>query len=224
MLTETVANVLARARRFADVETNTQAADFVTDAELQDYLNLSYRRLIDLIISYDGGELLSPLDVYLTAPTYALPADFYHPMALEKPVGARLKTLPMYNFHERNRLYTPSFPAWRIQGNVLRLQPPPSGSELGSLRLWYLPTATALTSGAFQVFGGWDDFLSYDVAIAIVGKEDRDPRLLIDERTRAEKRIKESCSSHLTTTPDKIADVAVYAEDLIDYCGSWGDE
>jgi hypothetical protein len=223
MLTETVANVLARARRYADAETSTQANDFVNDTELNDYLNISYRRLIDMVIDSNGQDLLSPTDVTLTAPTYTLPSDFMHPLSLEKPDGSKFRTLPMFNFHERNFDYSPSFPAWRIIGTSLRLQPAPTGIELGSLRLWYLPTATALTSGAFQVFGGWDDFLSLDIAVQILIKEDRDSRALQEERTRAEKRIRASCAGHLAGTPDRIGQVMVYPEDRFGRYGVYGD-
>lgn len=224
MLTATVSDLILRARQRADMETTSEAQDFVTDAEVLTYFNEGYRRLIDLVLGANGADLIA-ITATLAAPTYAMPSDFYHPLSIEKPVGGRFRTLPLWNFHERNRAYPPSFPAWRVVNNLLKLMPPPSGSALGPLQLWYVPHAqTLIGSATFSSFGGWDDFIVLDMAIAMVMKEDRDTRELREERDSAEKRVKESVSSHLIATPETINVITSYPEDYFDAPYGWVDQ
>ena len=229
MFTVQASDTITRARQYADMETSTPANDFVTDTEFLAYFNISYRRLLDIVIANNGSELVAKRQT-LTAPSWTIPTDFYHPIAVEIQTDPnRWVSLPVANFLERNRHTDQARPAYRIMalsgGSPLSLVWFPSDTTITSVRLWYAAVPDLISSVAFYAsFGGWDDFVALDMAVQALAKEDRDIGPLSSERSRAEKRIAQSCADNAVVTPEKIADVAVYPEDYRDWThgpGGW---
>lgn len=217
MLTETVANIITRARQRADAETTTPTLDFSTDAEALNYLNESGKRLWDLILSNGGSDLLAR-PATLTAPTYTLPADFYKGLAVETHVDGRWIPLRHVPFLERNNeIHDPRLPGYRL-GQSLWLFP--ENHTAGDLRLWYVPhwSVAVLTGGPpLTMFGGWDDYLVFDVAMGIVAKEERDVSFLLNMRNDAEARIRASVAQLKLADTDRVADVMPYPEYAYDW-------
>ncbi len=223
MIQQTVQATVDQARRYADQETLSPAADFTTDAG--DFLALftfAQRRLLDLVIASDGAELIAT-STTLNAP-YLVPADFYHLIAVERRDSdpTYWRTLNLANFHERNFYRDVEFPSYRILnapgvGPAITLFP--ANAAPGELRLWYVPLhALPWTLGdSYDAYGGWDDYVALDMAIAAVAKEDRDTSALRTMLGDATKRVKQSCQSTALTTPEKIADVARYPEQSYDW-------
>lgn len=217
MLTETVANIITRARQRADAETTTPSADFSTDAEALNYLNESGKRLWDLILSSGGSDLLAR-PATLTAPTYALPADFYKALAVESYVDGRWTPLRHVPFQERNAdVADHRLPGYRL-GTALWLFP--ENHTAGDLRLWYVPhwTIATLAGGPpLTMFGGYDDYLVFDVAMGIVAKEERDVSFLLSMHNSARDRVRTAVAQLKLADTDRVADVMPYPEYAYDW-------
>jgi hypothetical protein len=223
VITAAVQDTINQARRYADQETASPEADFTTDSG--DYLTLfaiSYRRLVDLIIASDAAELIAQRVDVLPSGGYPLPVDCYHVLAVERQDydPSYWRTLELANFHERNFYRDTENPRYRVMNGpsavpcVLLF---PEAAAPGALRAWYVPLQTTYTLGdTYVTYGGWDDYVALDMAIAAVAKEDRDTAALRTAFDAAAKRVKQSCQSNALSTPEKIADVAHYPEQSYD--------
>jgi hypothetical protein len=218
--TITAATVIQQARYHADAETPSPTVDFITDAEALSYLTDSYHRLLDFIMDCSGQDLLAT-SATLSAP-YTLPADFYRAIALDVQNGSGVQkwvSLRPFMFRERNNFVDTSFPRWRILGN----NPPailfePETAAPSVIRLWYVQDVSALSSTAAVLsnFGGWADYLAYDVAVAMLIKEEREPGACAAEAGSALKRIELAVKNKCLGETDTVARVEYAPEDLID--------
>lgn len=224
MLTVTAGNIITQARSAADAESATPTLDFVKDAELLLVLTRAYRELIDVIVAEDGGVELLATNVTLTWPYLdsgvglALPSDFYRHLAVEIPgeQSGTWKPLKQFAFRQRNDYSDSSWPRYRIVGNALVLAP--STAAPTSIRLWYVPFPSALTSSSdvTKSVNGWDDFLIYTLAAYICRKEDRDEQGHQASRGEALARIKQACAQIAAGDTTTIADVESQPEEYLD--------
>jgi len=217
--TATAASIISRARKHADAETSTPTVDFVTDTDALEYLTAAYRRLVDVILKGGGIDLLLK-SATLTAPTYALPADFYREASVDLPDGAApsgFTPLKRFNFRERLRRCDTSFPSWRIVSGAIILDP--SDATPATLKLWYIADVAVISSTATSVavFNGWDDFLVYDIAAHIVLKEERDSSMLFGLRQAEAERIAGICKELCVVDTEVVADVQRLPEDFFDW-------
>ena len=149
MATFTESDLRTRARRRADMENST----FVTDAEIQDYLNSSISELHDYMVkSYE--------DYFVSEQTYSvpiatgganLPDDFYKALGVDYNSGGITSSLKAYSFSERNIYNTPyavidrlAEPMYKVEGNKIKLIP--NNSQSGTITLYYVPQATQFSS------------------------------------------------------------------------------
>ena len=172
----TVAAVIAQIRSESDTESGNQATSIATDAEILVWLNKGYRRLFDLINAEAGDEYFAKTAT-LTAPTFALPADFYRDLDLELPTGGvsggPLSIRP-FNFADRNDYAFSITPRYRIQNGAVAWAPT-SAKPTTSVTLWYIPTPADLASaGSFDAVNGWDDYVVKFVVREIRRKQEYD--------------------------------------------------
>ncbi|MEK9984585.1 MAG: hypothetical protein VW879_07565, partial [Opitutae bacterium] len=133
MATFTESDLRTRARRRADMENSS----FVSDAEIQDYLNSSISELHDFMVkSYE--------DYFVSEQTYNapiatgganLPDDFYKALGVDYNSGGITSTLRAYSFTERNIYNTPyaaidrlAEPMYKVEGSKIKLIPTNSQS------------------------------------------------------------------------------------------------
>jgi hypothetical protein len=219
MQTQTVANIIARAREAADAQTPTPTADFVTDTELGNVVLRGYQRLCDGIINVEGGIDLLAVNTTLTSP-YTLPADFYRLAGVDVPDASqtgRWVTLKQFSFANRNAYYNETYPRYRVIGGVIHFSPEDAAPS--QLRLWYVPVTTEGTSGPDQTvlsLNGWDEYLVYDAAMYIAVKEERDPSVHAALRDAALQRVVDAVRDLVVGDTMVVADREVYMEDAWD--------
>jgi hypothetical protein len=215
-----VATIITRARRRCDAETATPTADFITDAELLDFLNSAQKELVDQIAdSSEGGLELYATMSTLTSP-YSLPADFYRPVALDVPGSGVTSwiTAPQFNFQQRNNYTSTERPMWRIVGGTLLFSP--STATPTSVRLWYIPVRTAATSSdSIITYNGWDDYLVGKLMFAILEKEERDTAPANRMVTGAVARIERALMRYTQAATQRAERLEFTPEDLFDVDG-----
>jgi hypothetical protein len=166
-LTQSQAEIRANVRKFANVQ-GTTALLRHPDADLNDYINRAlgslHRRLTTAM---PDQRILSSTLIATEADvsTYALPALFDHLISLELTVSGHKHWLQAYEMHERPMLassdtQTTGIPfAYRLRGGNIEYLPTPGGAY--SSLLWYVPSATQLTSSGavYDTISRLDDFL-----------------------------------------------------------------
>jgi len=195
MATFTESDLRTRARRRADMENST----FVTDAEIQDYLNSSISELHDYMVkSYE--------DYFVSEQAYSvpiatgganLPDDFYKALGVDYNSGGITSTLRAYSFSERNVYNTPyavidrlAEPMYKVEGNKIKLIP--NNSQSGSITLYYVPQATQFSSTVTEienVIPGFEEYVVVATAIRMLMKEESDVSALERERQQLASRI-----------------------------------
>lgn len=217
-LNETVTNILLDARRHADAETPSSTTDFTPDAELLRYLNAAYRRFIDIVASSGDGAISLLLKSSVTASPYTIPADFYRVVALDmtNAMGdTPWRRVKPFTFSERNRYTDPNFPRYRIENNVIVLEPATAAPQ--QLQLWYVGNAGTLgSSDSINTINGWDDYLAWDVALQIMAKDERDPSVAMQMRAEARDRIEQACADLEAVDTHVISLVERQAEEMFD--------
>tara|TARA_R100001460_G_scaffold105522_1_gene152224 strand:+ start:899 stop:1579 length:681 start_codon:yes stop_codon:yes gene_type:complete len=195
MATYTEADLRTRARRRADMENSA----FVTDAEIQDYLNSSISELHDFMVKSYEDYFVSEqaYTIPLAASGANLPDDFYKALGVDYNSGGITSTLRAYSFTERNIYNTPfavidrlAQPMYKIEGNKLKIIP--ENSQSGTITLFYVPVATQFSSTVTEienVIPGYEEYLVVAAAIRMLMKEESDYRALENERQQISSRI-----------------------------------
>jgi len=195
MATFTEADLRTRARRRADMENSS----FVTDAEVQDYLNSSIAELHDFMVkSYEDYFVSEQVyNVPLATGGINLPDDFYKALGVDYSSGGVTSTLRAFSFSERNIYNTPvavidrlAQPMYKIEGSKLKLIP--TNSQTGTITLFYVPVPTQFSTTVTEietVIPGYEEFVVVATAIRMLMKEESDIGPLAAERQLLENRI-----------------------------------
>jgi len=199
MGTVTLATLRQRIRQRANME-NSQ---FVTDSEIDGYINDSIARLYDLIIDHRGEQYFeSEQNITLTKGTseYDLPSDFYKVVSLEDDSG-----FPIDTFNRRDYLHKSRHIKYNIMNNKLKFN---RNDYSGNVKLWYVPLAPTLSDDAdtADFYNGWDRFVIVDAAIVCLNKEESDTSQLERELMTLERRIQNSSDKN-DHQPSKVVDV-----------------
>lgn len=206
MATETLVNLRLRIRERSDqVQTN----QFVSDAELNRYINASYREYYDIVLeSHADHYLAAPVSFTLAAgvSSYALSnlTSFYRLRGIDRVEGTEYISIRRYNNQERNDVRKLSY---RVMGSTIYFQP--ASAAAGSYRAWYIPEPTALTSDSDTVdgFNGWEEWIVCDVANKISAKAEEDVGPFVRDRDRIAERIHKASSDRDEGDAETIADV-----------------
>lgn len=217
-MSTTLADLRTQARQLADMEQN----NFISDSELNTYINFAIADLHDLLVeSYGSDYFLSSFTSVTSNGTeaYNLPADFYKLRGLDiKLDESSWTSLKPFNFNERNR-YS-SFGSWtitgisniryRIMGNTIRFVPIPDTAK--QFRIWYIPVATKLVNDndTLNDINQYSDFIVITAALKMLNKEESDTSNLAAERARIIERIKTASQNRDAGEPESISDI--YAE------------
>jgi hypothetical protein len=217
--TLTLAELRAATRQRADM-VNSQ---FVTDAELNSYINQSYFELYDLLVSkYGDNYYVAPAYTITTNGTddqYALPTS---PL-LYKLLGVDLGlsntsdsyvTIRPFEFIDRNRYAVPNFQSfygltnlrYRLNGDKIWFTPIPAANQ--RIRLWYIPRMTTLALDTDTVDGvsGWTEYIICDAAMKCMQKEESDVSVLMAEKQMLIRRIEAMAESRDVGSPAKVSD------------------
>lgn len=203
-------------------------SDFVTDAEFNQYINLSYFELYDILVQKYGS------DYFVAAPyafstvadtaTVALPEDFYKSMALDVSLGGRWVNVRPFTFGERNSLNSPRIAAganvqYRINGSNLLFIPTPTQEQ--QFQLWYVPRLTPLEDDEDVADGvsGWLEFVIVDATIKALNKEESDTGVLRAQKAALIQRIESAAENRDAGEPATVTDTSASGWDPDNFWG-----
>jgi hypothetical protein len=208
-------------------------SDFVTDEELNTYINQSYFELYDILVQKFGNEYFVAPPV--VAPTtgnasielpngqnYAGARPFYKLLGLDLQLNSAsgsqqgFITLHKFEFIERNRYVYPQLttnllgadvPRYRIVGNEIQFIPVPQAGQ--NMRIWYVPRMQVLLQDTDIADGvsGWTEYIIVDAAIKMLQKEESDVSVLAAQKMMLEKRIEEAAENRDIGLPETVSDV-----------------
>lgn len=214
----TLAEIRTQARQRADMV----ASQFVTDAELNGWINSSLAELYDLLVQKYGDDYFVEVATITTAGNvdrYDLPADFYKLLGVDLYLTGAAPdqgaiTLRPFTFAERNRYSTANSQTWlgltnlryRLSGSKLWLTPTPQSEQ--TLRLWYVPRVVPLVNDADVADGvsGWLEYVVVDVAIKAMQKEESDVSVLLAQKGALIQRIESAAENRDAGSPATVAD------------------
>ena len=216
--TVTLANLRTAVRQRADMV----GSQFVTDSELNDYINRSYAELYDLLIQKYGDNyfVAAPFSFSTDGSSiqYALPSDFYKLLGVDLALSNTddsFVTVHQFEFGDRNRYSVPNFQSfygvtnlrYRLNGNNLWLTPKPAANQ--TIRIWYIPRIIYLSADGDTMDGisGWEEYVIIDAAIKCLQKEESDISILAGQKVAIIQRIEAAAENRNTAQPSKVVDV-----------------
>lgn len=221
--TRTLAELRSDSRQLADQENST----FISDAELNRYVNQSMAELWQLLVSADQDRYLSETDIVTTTGTerYTLPADFLavrfvrRMQSLSPPNewGILIREFPL---QEVDRHSWPWYGGTNGAYTNVRYRVISQGVDGADTRIWFRPDPGNYTYRVYYVssppelvndadefdgVAGWEEWVALDAAIKMMQKEESDPSILMAQRQRVEDRIKVSAGSRDMSGTSSIA-------------------
>lgn len=217
--TATLAELRTRVRQRADMVDS----DFVTDAELNTYIQQSYRKLYNLVVTtFSDWYVDDPVEFSITSGnTFTLPATFYKLIAVDFKLNGKWIEVPRFNINERNRqtagrfrIFHPTI-KYRLMNNKLRFIP--TDDATGDYRYWAVSKPSVPTDDADTIEGenGWDEFVVLDSAIKCLNKEETDATMLIMEQQQIKEDILINANSYDEGGSERVEDI---------HAGSYDDE
>ena len=222
------------ARQYADMPTD----GFVSDQEINSYINASIAELYDLLVQKYGD------DYYVKDPPYtfitdgvnnmfALPTDMYKLLGVDLQVAGSANgwiTLRPFNRASRNRFLYPNVQAtyglmsnmrYRIHGANLWFSPIPAGGQ--TIRLWYVPRVLTLVAdtNTFDGISGWEEYAVVDVAIKCLRKEESDVSVFMLQKQALTLRIEQAAENRDAGSPATVSDSSSGDGQGMDW--GWGD-
>lgn len=220
-------------RQRSDMQNST----FVSDVELNSYINQSYFELYDLLVTLFEDYYLAPAVIFQTdgSSQYPLPdgvlysgsPSLYKLMGVDLGISSNTNawvTLKKFNFISRNRYVYPQLTStylgvfnlrYRMMGNNLLFIPTPSAGQF--IRVWYIPRLSTLVNDSDLCDGisGWTEYIICDASIKCGQKEETDISVLAGQKAALIDRIQSSAMNRDAGEPDTISDTRTRAE-------SWG--
>jgi len=210
------------------METQSGAADFVTDVEITRHLNAGLAALYNQLVGARGEEYYARSNAIAMATgtdTYDLPGDFFQMIGVLLYDGSTYYQPPIWQYKETAQLkqlgvsgqIVPSALRYRVIG---RERPEPHagyndrikvlpGAKTGwTLTIDYLPCAPVLSLGTdtFDGVSGWEEHACLSAAIKMLAKEQTDATPLLTERAILDEQIQRMAGSRNADRPGYISD------------------
>ncbi len=214
--TFTLLQLRTRARERCDMVNST----FITDSELTGYISASYAELYDILVQ-SGLVYFTPTTQTITGTgveTYALPADYYGTVRVDRQSGSDYYPLSEYMITERHGFENSSGDStvYSPQGTNISLLPAPTG---GTYRHTYIPAPSDLSSDSDTVDGvsGWEEFIVVDAARKMLQKEESSTVGIERDLKRLRERIEEMAQNRAWASPRRVTDVRTNRRDSEDW-------
>ena len=208
MPTRTLAQLRDEVRQRANME---HADNFITDAEIDRYVNQSICAWRDMLVENRGQDFFTgSTTITLTgASMYALPADYYQILNVSYVENGVFTTLTPYNRGDGATYANAGGTVplrYRVANNQLFVLP---SSAQGSLLVTYVPLATTLTldTDVLEVFNGWEEWIVLDAAMKALEKEATDTGQLFMRREITERRLMAQAQFNDRGFPESVTDV-----------------
>jgi hypothetical protein len=226
----TLLQLRTQARQRADMEEST----FVTDAELNSYINGSIAELHDMMVQSYGEDYFVKTSTFNTTAgtdNYSLASiitdnDFYKVRGVDAKVGGNdFYTLKKFNFNERNKFKHDGIwnylgitaVKYRLVGTKLYFTPAPDSAV--EVKIWYIPKAAVLVLDV-DILDDLNQFAEYvivDAAIKMLNKEESDVQVLMAQKAGLKQRIEEVANNRDAGESESVQDV--YSENNDFYYG-----
>ena len=234
----TLLELQTEARQLAD-QVNS---DFVTEAELTGYINKSWAKVYDLMVTtYGENYYVNGSEFTFTTDgvneMFDLPTGFYKSLGVDLCLSGNSPSNPNnwltlwpFTFAARNRssispaagsVVAPTDYRYRIHGDQLWLNPVVMSGC--TVRLWYVPTLTPLVNASDQTSflqPGWDELITVDTAIKMVAKSEQDTTDLKTLKAETIARLSAAASNRDAGAPAQVVDV--YGPGTGGGDGDWG--
>jgi len=213
--TITLAQLRTKVRERADQVNST----FITDSELNGYIDLSYASFYDLLIEeenyYFGTTANIAASSVSATGTINLPSTFYRLVGIDDVTDpSRPLTVRKFNFAERNDFdegyvtlsnYSDIF--YQLYGSTILLTP--VSLAIKPYKLWFIPHRTVLSADGDTVdsVNGWIEWVIIDAAIKCMIKEESDIKALLQTKGEVYERIAKAKGKRDSVGPSKIARV-----------------
>lgn len=221
--TKTLLQLRTSVRQRCDME---NSSDFISDSELNGYINASYAELYDILVSRFEDYYTTTTSSTVSSGSYSfsVPADFYKIRGVDRLIsGTEYYSLSGFNFSERNS-YNNSVTfnnfnqinvQYRLIGSTIELTP--QGSAPGTYKLWYIPTYTELSDDTDTIDGvnGWEEYVIVDACIKCLEKEESNTATFERQKMALLKRIEDMASLRDINQAGSISDVYLDDEGLI---------
>lgn len=181
---------------------------YVSDSDLNGWINESIANLQAFIISLDEDYYLSSTSVSILSGTsqYALPADFYKPKGIDYTEGGALCSIPKFGWSDRNAISTSNLAStrYRVQGSNLMFVPEPTFNK--DVTFWYIPAPQLLSSDTdvFDGQAGWEEWVVLDVGIKFRSLEQEDAKLELTQKASIERKITSQITPRDTDAPEEM--------------------
>lgn len=218
----TLAELRTRARQRADME----ESEFVSDSELNGYINNSIAELHDILIQAYNTDYYIESYQFTTInnqDAYDLPADFYKLRGVDAQLNGNSQyTLKPFNFNERNRFN--NFGVWnllgisniryRLVGDQLKFSPVPDRAT--QITMWYIPVATELVADTdeLQDLNGYHEYVIIDAAIKMLQKEESDIAVLALQKAAIIERLNSAAQNRDAGSSESVSDIYADNDDF----------
>jgi hypothetical protein len=216
----TLAQLRLESRDRADMKNSK----FVSDTELNNYINNSISELHDILIqAYDADYYVSEVTFQSVAnqTQYALSTivpsgDFYKLRGVDAKLNnSQWFTLQPFSFNERNRnqnvgtwsYLTANHIRYRLVGSNLVFTPVPEGNI--NIKLWYIPLAPTLAADGdiLNDLNNFSEYIIVDAAIKMLQKEESDVSVLSAQKAALKRRIEEAANNRDAGQGEAISDI-----------------
>lgn len=212
---------LLQIRTAAQQRSNMENSGFITTAEWNSNINQSLYELYDLLVQKYGNDYFvatpSSITTDGTNSLYALPSDFYKLLGVDLSLGSTTNSwvnIKPFNFADRNRYAFPNSQnfygntnlQYRLNGSNILFSPLPAAGQ--SIRLWYVPRLTELSSDSDIAEGvdGWLEYVIVDAAIKALTKEESSTTDLDRTKLMLIKRIEAAAENRDAGSPQTVSD------------------
>lgn len=212
---------LLTVRTLVRQRTHYENSQFVTDSELNAFINGSLKELYDILITaFEGYAVSSQDNTIASANLIALPATFYKLLGVDliTQLPDQLQTLPRVGWQERNS----SRRGYDLRGSNVVITPY-SWAAGQSFRLYYVPVIStlALDADAFDGVDGWEDYVIADACIKVLAKAERDASIFMAQKQGLLDRISAASKNRDAGEPPHVSDVRSQGEPGVIVGGRW---
>jgi hypothetical protein len=227
-MSTTSTKTLAQLRTECRYKANMENSQFISDAELDTYINSSSYELYDLLVTTYGEDYYTATAYTLTTDgtnqLFDLPTDFYKLLGVDLALANSqdsFVTLKQFKFNERNRFAVPNIQTvwgatnlrYRIHGNKIMFNIIPAAGQM--IKLWYIPKMTLLVADSDVLDGisGWYEYVTTDVAIKMLNKEESDISALALHKAELLKRINDSAPNRDAGMSQTVSDTSMGSDE-----------
>lgn len=229
---------LAQLRETIRLRSDMLHTEYVSDDELNTYINLSLKELYGLLVETFQNYFVTSQTTTVAAneQSFALPTDSTKVIGVDAKTGENTwVTLRHFEFMERN-LYQPpnqgmvsqywSNIRYQLRDDSIYLNPAPGQSA--DIKVWYIPELEDLVEDTdspprnMNLFG-WLQYVISDVALQVLQKQEQDVSIFAAEKAALINRINAEAQNRDTGWPTTVSDVYSTGNSYISGVGGgWG--